>query len=155
MIDMDKAVTDTAGFEGYKGAPYKDSRGLWTVGEGTCLETNPVGGADWKYLLDNKLITVSLSGAGARWLLRGKLSADLGGLVKRFPNFAALPNLVQTLLLEIAYQLGDGDLLQFTTFDRLVATGMYAQAAVDGRTTLWYKETPARAETILKQLEGI
>ena len=68
MTDLDKATTDTAAYEGYKAAPYKDTRGLWTVGEGTCLETNPIGAKDWKYLLDNKFITVSLSGAGARAL---------------------------------------------------------------------------------------
>lgn len=153
MIDMDKAVADTAGYEGYKPTAYKDSRGLWSVGEGTCLETNPIGGKDWKYLLDNKFITVQLSGAGARWLLRGKLAADLAGLSIRFPEFASLPDLVQTLLLEMSYQLGD--LQEFTTFDTLVAQHRFRDAAIDARTTKWYSQTPERAETILKQLENV
>ena len=153
MIDMDKAIQATAAFEGYKPNPYKDTRGLWTVGEGTCLETSPIGGKDWKYLLDNKLITVQLSGAGARWLLRGKLAADLGGLALRFPAFASLPDLVQTLLVEMSYQLGD--LREFTTFDTLVAQHRYREAAADARTTAWYRETQTRAEAILKQLENV
>ena len=153
MTDLDKAVADTSTFEGYKPVPYKDTRGLWSVGEGTCLETNPIGAKDWKYLLDNKLITVQISGAGARWLLRGKLAADLGGLAVRFVGFAALPDLVQTLLLEMSYQLGD--LREFETFDTLVAQHRFREAAADARGTAWYRETPERAETILKQLENV
>ncbi len=153
MIDMDKAVADTAGYEGYKPTAYKDTRGLWTVGEGTCLEKNPISAADWKYLLDRSLVTIQLSGAGARWLLRGKLAADLAGLSIRFPEFASLPDLVQTLLLEMSYQLGD--LREFTTFDTLVTQHRFQEAAADARTTAWYRETPTRAEAILKQLEEI
>ncbi len=153
MIDLDKAVTDTSGYEGYKAAPYLDTKGRWTVGEGTCLETNPISGHDWKYLLDNKMVTVQLSGAGARWLLRGKLIADLAGLAARFPQFASLPDLVQTLLLEMSYQLGD--LHEFETFDSLIAQRRFREAAADARTTAWYRETTTRAETILKQLENV
>ena len=153
MTDIDKAVADTSTFEGYKATPYKDTRGLWTIGEGTCLEESPICAKDWKYLLDNKFITVSLSGAGARWLLRGKVVADLAALQFRFPDFASLPDLVQTLLLEMSYQLGD--LREFVTFDTLVTQHRYQEAAVDARGTAWYKETPERAETILKQLENV
>ena len=153
MTDMDKAVTDTAQFEGYKPGAYKDSRGLWTVGEGTCLETNPIDGKDWKFLLDNGMVTFNISGAGARFLLRGKLAADLRLLAIRFPTFATLPDLVQTLLLEMSYQLGD--LTEFGNFDKLIASHQFAAAARDGRTTAWYKETPARAEKILTQLAGV
>lgn len=153
MIDLDKAVTDTSGYEGYKATPYLDTKGRWTVGEGTCLETNPISGHDWKYLLDNKMVTVQLSGAGARWLLRGKLIADLAGLAARFPQFASLPDLVQTLLLEMSYQLGD--LHEFETFDSLIAQRRFREAAADARTTAWYRETTTRAEAILRQLENV
>jgi|ERR1017187_2144381 GH24 family phage-related lysozyme (muramidase) len=153
MTDLDKAVQDTSGYEGYKAVPYLDTKGRWTAGEGTCLETNPISGKDWKYLLDNKMITVSISGAGARWLLRGKLVADLCSLATRFPQFASLPDLVQTLLLEMSYQLGD--LREFGTFDTLVSQHRFKEAAADGRTTAWYRETTTRAEAILKQLEEI
>ncbi len=153
MTDLDKAVADTAEFEGYKAAPYKDSRGLWTAGEGTCLEKNPISGPDWKYLLDNNLITFNVSGAGARYLMRSKLAGDLRNLAARFPSFATLPDLVQTLLLEMSYQLGD--LAQFKDFDALITSRQWKAAAVDGRTTAWYKETPERAEKILSQLEGV
>ena len=153
MTDIDKAVVDTSVYEGYKPAPYLDTKKRWTVGEGTCLETNPISGADWKYLLDNKFITVSISGAGARWLLRGKLAADLAALQVRFPQFASLPDLVQTLLVEMSYQLGD--LREFATFDTLVTQRRFKEAADDARGTAWYRETPARAEAILTQLENV
>jgi lysozyme len=155
MTDLNMAVTDTSAYEGYRMSPYKDSRGLWTVGEGTCLETNPINGKDWKYLLDNGMVTMNISGAGARWLLRGKTAAELADLATRYPGFAALPDLAQTLLLEMAYQLGTDGVLGLTTFNKLVGTRQWAAAARDGRGTAWYKETPERAEKILAQLEGI
>jgi GH24 family phage-related lysozyme (muramidase) len=153
MTDIDKATQDTAVYEGYKAIPYKDTQGRWTIGEGTCLETNPIVAKDWKYLLDNKFLTVSISGAGARWLLRGKLAADLAALATRFTGFASLPDLVQTLLLEMSYQLGD--LREFGTFDTLVAQHRFREAAADARTTAWYRETTPRAEAILAQLENV
>jgi GH24 family phage-related lysozyme (muramidase) len=155
MTDFNKVVDDTSGYEGYKAQPYKDTRGLWTVGEGTCLETNPIGGKDWKYLLDMGMVTVSLSGAGARYLLRSKIAAELAELARTYQGFSALPDLAQTLLLEMAYQLGTAKLLTFTTFNNYVRSAQWARAAGDARTTEWYKQTPQRAEKILTQLEGI
>jgi lysozyme len=155
MTDLNKATDDTAVFEGYKAAPYKDSRGFWTVGEGTCLETNPISAKDWKYLLDNKLIQVSITTLGARFLMKGKFAADLRDLATRYEGFAQLPDLVQTLLLEMAYQMGVGTLLAFTDFNRFIRAGQYAAAAADGRHTTWYAQTPERADKILTQLAGI
>lgn len=153
MTDLNKAAADTAQFEGYKAVPYKDSRGLWTIGEGTCLERNPISAADWRYLLDSRLVQVSISGTGARYLLRSKLAADLRALATRFRSFATLPDLVQTLLLEMSYQLGD--LTEFKNFDALIEARNWKAAAIDARTTAWYKETPERAEKILSQLAGV
>lgn len=155
MVDLNKAVDDTSGYEGYKSAPYLDEQARWTVGEGTCLETNPISGTDWKYLLDNHLITVTLNGTGARWLLRSCLAQRLSQLAARFPGWSTMPDLAQTLLLEISYQLGVQGLLNLTDFCKLVQSGQWAAAASDGRKTLWYKQTTARAEKILTQLEGI
>lgn len=155
MTDLNKTVADTAEYEGYRANPYKDSRGLWTVGEGTCLETNPISGVDWKYLLDNKLITVSISGTGARYLMRSKLAATLRELAAQYDGFSQLPDLVQTLLLEMCYQLGVSQVSGWTTFNGLIRQGNYAAAAQDGRGTAWYHETPERAEKILSQLEGV
>jgi lysozyme len=155
MTDIDKTVNDTAQYEGYKPGAYKDTRGLWTVGEGTCLETNPISGKDWKSLLDAGLITVSVTGAGARWLMRSKIAAELRDLATRYHGFAALPDLAQTLLLEMSYQMGVDGVLAFTDFNNLIRSGQFAAAAADGRKTRWYSQTPARAELILKQLEGI
>jgi lysozyme len=155
MTDLDKTVNDTAEYEGYKPGAYKDTRGLWTVGEGTCLETNPISGKDWKALLDAGYITISITGSGARYLMRSKLAAELRDLATRYAGFAALPDLAQTLLLEMVYQMGVDGLLGFTDFNNLIRSGQFAAAAADGRRTRWYSQTPARAEKILKQLEGI
>jgi len=87
--------------------------------------------------------------------MRSKCAGELRDLATRYHGFAALPDLAQTLLLEMAYQLGVDGLLGFTDFNTLIRNGQYAAAARDGRTTKWYSQTPQRAESILKQLEGI
>ena len=34
--------------EGFDPVPYLDTEKLWTAGDGLCLETRPLTGAEWK-----------------------------------------------------------------------------------------------------------
>lgn len=155
MTDTTKATADTWLFEGYRASPYKDTKGLWTFAAGRCLERNPLTAAEWKYLLNNGMISVLVNPQGAHYLLQNDLGGSATELSSQYPGFSALPDLVQTLLAEMAYQLGMSGLLEFTTFNQLVQSRQWAAAAQDLRGTKWYTETPARAETIAKQLEGV
>ena len=46
MSDLARLLAATRQDEGYRGQPYKDSRGLWTFANGRCLETHPLTGAE-------------------------------------------------------------------------------------------------------------
>jgi GH24 family phage-related lysozyme (muramidase) len=154
-MDLPTAAAETAVFEGFRATPYKDIRGFWTFGEGRCLETSPLTGPEWKYLLDSGLISVMITHLGAKHLTEERLLAVDADLRRRVAAYPALPDPVRTILCEMAYQIGAGGLLGFVTFMALVSKQQYAAAAADGRTTRWYQETPVRAEALMKRLEAV
>ncbi len=154
-IDYDALAKETEDFEGFRAAPYKDSRGFWTIGDGRCLETSPLTAAEWKLLLDNGWLAVMVTQAGARGLMEARLRENAAALTARLPWFAAAAGGVQSVLVEMSYQLGVDSLLGFHDFLDQLSKQRYAAAAADGRTTLWYKQTPARAEALMKQLEAL
>ncbi len=59
----------------------------------------------------------------------------------------------QTALAEMAYQLGPTGLLEFKTMLAAIADHRWADAAAAGRKSLWYRQTTARAERVLKMIE--
>lgn len=155
MTDLAGAATQTAAFEGFRSNPYKDSRGLWTVGEGRCLETSPLTGAEWKSLLDAGLVAMTITALGAKLLTEQRIADTNQELTDQWPPFATAVDAVQTILVEMAFQLGIESLLGFHTFLDLVSKQQYSAAAADGRLTLWYRQTPNRAEALMKRLESI
>ena len=155
MTDLAAAESFTEDKEGFRSNTYQDSRGLWTFGIGRCLETSPLTGAEWKYLLDSGLIAVSITHLGAQHLTQQRLAAVDSDFRAKWGPFSGQPDAVQTILVEMAFQLGVGGVLSFTTFLSLVANRQYAAAAQDGRGTAWYHQTPSRAEILLSQLEKV
>ena len=154
MIDLDKAVTDTAGYEGYKAAPYLDTKGRWTVGEGTCLETNPISGHDWKYLLDNKM--------HHRSALRAPAPAGCCAANCRGPGGPRGPVSRSLRLSPIWFRLcywrcrtSSAICTNSRLLTVLLHNAVSERPRLMLRTTAWYRETPERAETILKQLENV
>ena len=154
-MDLPTAAAETAAFEGFRSNPYKDLRGFWTFGEGRCLETSPLTGPEWKELLNAGLISVSITHLGAQHLTQERLIAVEADLRNRIGAYPSFPVEVQTILCEMAYQMGAGGLLGFVTFMALVSKHQYAAAAADGRTTHWYQQAPVRAEALMKRLEAV
>ncbi len=156
MADLPQAVVNTAEFEDMKTSPYKDSLGRWTIGEGRCLETGPLTGTEFKYLLDAGLLSIMITSLGARHLTEEHIATVDNQLGHLWGAYRNLPDAAQTIMVEMAYQLGVTGLLEFTTFIQLVAAHRFADAANDARLhILWYKQTPVRAEALMKQLEAI
>lgn len=144
--------------EGFRAAPYKDTRGLWTVATGRCLETAPLTGAEWKYLLDNGLIAVTITQAGADWMEESVLDAVRTKLAAVFSWWPLLGPARQDALIDMAYQMGVPALLAFKGMIRAITLatagqGPWQDVFDNGADSPWYKsETPARAKTVLTQL---
>lgn len=161
MSNLDQLVAETRVDEGYKPKPYQDTRKLWTFGEGRCLETHPLTGAEWKMLLDRGLIDVAISVAGADLLERQELAALEVRLAHDYSDFwNRLNDARQNALLEMAYQMGVEHEEAF--HDMLAAIRVavvndtpaaWASVKADGLDSDWARrETPGRAERVLTQL---
>lgn len=159
MSDMERLVADTRVDEGYKPKPYKDTRNLWTFGEGRCLETHPLTGAEWKQLLDRQYIDVAIGVPGADLLERQELAAVEARLAHDYDFWPQLNAARQNALIEMAYQMGAEHEEAFhdmiAAIRVAVASGRdedWALAEERGLASAWAKQTPARAKRVMTQL---
>lgn len=153
MTDMPRLLAETGKDEGYDGTPYEDTQHLWTFAEGRCLERKPLSGPEWKYLLDNKLITVNISRPGADYLKERDLVAIENQLAIDYRDFwPHLNDARQNALLECAYQIGVAGEEHFVQMLAAVRAGDMERAKLAGLDSLWAKETPDRAVRVLEQL---
>ena len=162
MTDMTRLMAATASNEGYDATPYKDTRNLWTFGDGRCLETHPLTGAEWKMLLDAGQIQVTINRDGASVLLREQLAATAAELARINADFWPLLNDArQNALVQMAYQMGVEheeafhDMLgDIRIAVRINTPAAWAAVKAAGLNSLWAKDqTPGRAERVMTQLE--
>jgi lysozyme len=139
--------------EGFREKPYRDTRDLWTFGNGFCLERTYITPEAWKHLLDNKLIEVRISKAGALYLTRQRLDVLNVAVPRLFINWHALNEVRRAVLMSMAYQLGVDGLADFKKMRAAIELGEFALAAKEGLDSLWAKQTPARAKRHMRQLE--
>lgn len=154
---MNRALLEQSveGNEGYEVAQYPDSRGLWTFGIGQCVETSPLSPEEWKFLFDGKHLNVQIDRAGAIWLMRRKIDAATNALRSKLPFFDGLPSDAHDVLIEMSFQMGVGGVLKFPAMLKALAAGNMVKAAIEGRDSDWWRDqTRARAERLMKKLEG-
>ena len=110
--------------EGFRGSPYQDTEGVWTVGYGTKL---PITEAEGVYL--------------ARERLQGQQDA----LVAALPWSVSHPMTTREALLDMAYQLGVRGLEGFTAMLSALQSGDCAAAKAAALDSAWARQTPSRA----------
>lgn len=155
MSDRPRLRAQVRTNEGYRGPPYKDSKGLWSFGNGRCLETHPLSGAEWKQLLDAGELVMSITPAGADWLedteldlVEAELARDL------YPYWSGLNDARQNALIEMAYQMGERKELGFHDMLTCVSKDDWPGAYAAGMDSDWARETPPRAQRVLTQLSS-
>lgn len=139
--------------EGYRATPYKDTEGLWTFAKGRCLETKPLTPREWKFLLDSKMIDVSISVVGANWLMAGDIDEAERECARVFADFwPGLDEVRREALTEMVYQMGTTKVLGFKKM--LIALRVRDWPAVEREAldSRWAKQTPARAKRTAHQL---
>jgi lysozyme len=140
--------------EDYEEHAYKDSKGLWTFAIGRCLETNPLTTGEWKYLLDNGHLAISITEAGAEWLMEQSIQAIRGQCMRMFDFWPALSDARRDVLVEMAYQMSIQRLLGFHDMLEAIRLGQFKRAADAGRDSKWAREdSPKRAEELMTILE--
>ena len=121
--------------EGFRARPYRDTRGVLTIGYGLNLDEG-ITEAEGAYLLQ-----VRVAGMGR-------------DLEKRWPPFDDQPPAVQVALVNMAYQLGVSGLLGFHHMLAALEAGQYQDAARYALESKWADEVPLRAARIAGQIRG-
>lgn len=156
MPNIEKLLESTTLHEGFRHAPYQDNSAArrWTFAIGQCLETAPLDGAAWKFLLDGAHLSVSISEAGAKYLLRRSLDQAWNECQKGFSFFQRLNDARQNVLIEMCFQMGVLSLMGFTQMLRCIERGDFKEAAMHGLDSKWAKiDSPQRAKQLMNQLE--
>ncbi len=116
---------------------YQDHLGFWTIGVGRLIDAKKGGGISQKesaFLLAN----------------------DLTRLEEEFHTFlpwiGSLSEPRQAVLYSMAFQMGLAGLLKFKNTLEAIREGNWEKAAKKMKVSLWYEQTPARAERLIKQL---
>lgn len=130
--------------EGFRRLPYRDSRGILTVGFGRNLQANPISERDWK----EKPCTEE---EGERWL-REKLGQAYFALLKEKPIIDGLDLVRLAALVNMAYQLGVGGILKFEKMWMAVELGLWDKAAAEILNSKWAHQTPERAERVAQAM---
>jgi len=122
--------------EGLRLKPYRCSAGRLTIGVGRNLDDRGITEAEALVLLDNDI--------KAFW---GQLAVDL-------PWVAQAPEPVQEALVNMAFNLGVGGLMQFKTTLGHAQAGRYDEAAASMLASKWARQVGARARRLAAQVRG-
>lgn len=133
--------------EGFRTKPYKDSLGFLTIGYGTKLPLS-------KYESEHISNTEEISKEDAVFLLEHRLTQYVSKLKNLKPIIYKLDENRQGILYNMAYQLGVNGLLNFKRMWTAIESFDYKKAANEMKSSLWYKQTPKRAERLIKRMQG-
>jgi lysozyme len=153
MTDIEQLERAVKEHEGFREHPYQDTRKLWTVGYGRCLETHPLTAEEFRYLLNQSLLAISLTEDGAEWLMFRELNTCESACENTFGFWNTLNAARKNVLVEMAFQMGLAKLCKFTQMIAHLQAGDHEQAAVEGLDSVWAMQTPARAEKLMTQLK--
>ncbi len=131
-------IRQLKGDEEVRACVYPDSLGYLTIGVGR--------------LVDDRKAGAGLSLAEIEYLLNNDIDDRVRALTVALPWFSRLDGARQGVLLNMAFQMGTAGLLGFTNTLKYVENGLYDKAADNMKFSRWAKQTPERAERMMKQM---
>jgi len=130
--------------EGVRFTVYADPRGLPTVGIGHLVRR------DDHLTLGDPVTPEQV----AAWF-DTDLTHALAACQTLFPTWEGFPDEVQEVLANMCFQLGRGGLAKFRKALAAIKNHDWPQAAHEMRDSLWYRQTPHRAERLALRLEKL
>ena len=70
-------------------------------------------------------------------------------------SWEGFPDEVQQILVNMMFNMGRTRLSKFRNMNTQLEEGNWAQAAVEGRDSLWYRQVTNRAERLMTRLENV
>ena len=123
--------------EGVRYSPYKDTKGIDTVGVGHNLRARPIPDA-----------TYPLTDAQVNQMLADDLAEVFAGLDARLPWWDGLTVARQRVLANMAFNLGVDGLLAFKNTLQAIQRGHYELAKVNMLKSRWAAQVGARAKRL-------
>lgn len=117
---------------------YEDHLGYLTIGIGRLIDRRKGGG---------------ISDDEAEMLLANDIHTVQFALQSRIPWMGTLGSARKAALINMAFQLGVGGLMQFKKSLAHMEAGNYAWAATEFLNSRWAKQTPERAKRVTRQIE--
>lgn len=136
-MDTNKLTAELEKDEGLVLHEYKDSLGFSTIGIGRLIDKRKGGG---------------ITAEEARYLLANDIRKVEAQVKAALPWFSSLTDGRQRALCNMAFQMGIQGLLGFKNTLAYIKAGNYTKAAENARQSLWYKQTPVRAERVIQQI---
>lgn len=133
--------------EGTRLTVYSDSDGNLTIGTGFDLDALGAEavcsglGINYANICSG---VVSLSDEQATDLFDHSLNIAIAGAQKEVPNFDALPDRVQAVCVDLAFNLGATGLSEFKNFIAALAIPDYHEAAAQLKSSLWCNQVGSR-----------
>lgn len=136
-IDKSRLTIQLHRDEGFVPHAYKDSLGYWTIGYGRLIDQRKGG---------------HISQEEGEFLLGNDIEEKYLEVIGNIPWAAALDPVRLAALVNMAFQLGLGGLLQFKQTLAAIRDGKYDHAEQLALQSLWAKQTPARARRVARQI---
>jgi lysozyme len=144
--------------EGCRLKSYRDTKGLWTIGIGRCLETNPLTDEEKQYLLDRQpdrdmnIDNMSISIEEAHYLFQHDVAKSDADVTKALPWAASLDGVRQAVLLNMCFNVGIHKLLTFVKMLAALKVGDWEFAAEEMLNSKYAKDVGDRAKRLAMQL---
>lgn len=123
--------------EGVNPCAYKDSRGFWTIGIGSLVDSSVHGAGLCQAAIDAQF---------------EHDSAEALAQAQALPGFAACNDVQQAVLTSMCFQLGG--LSHWPKFLAALGNGDFQTAAAEGLNSAWAKQTPHRAQREMAMLQS-
>lgn len=134
MIDRDAMVRQLRLHEGERLKPYRCTAGMLTIGVGRNLDDRGITAEESSYLLANDI------------------TREERALLNALPWVAQLDEVRQRVLLDMAFNMGLGGLLQFKNTLATIKAGDYQRAASMMLDSRWATQVGQRAERLSRMM---
>ena len=130
----DELISRLKKHEGFNGLPYTDIKGNLTIGYG---------------------LKLPLTKDESEFLLKHRLYKKRSELIQKWNKFLSLPGSVQSIVLEMCYQLGVNGFLTFKKTIKYLENRQWKGASREMLNSKWAIQTPNRANELSKLLSKV
>lgn len=129
--------------EGMVLKPYRDTKGIWTIGVGRNMEANPVEDE-----LGRQVDSNGISEGEAIFLLNNDITTVEKQVKNNIPAYFQISEPRKHVLLDMAFNLGISGLLRFQNMLRALNRSDYNRTAEEMLNSLWAQQVGKRAQTL-------